>query len=44
MMAIARLQIVAGGDWVPPALSTHGGSRTTADGFQNNEARHGQTP
>ncbi len=37
MMAIAHLQIVAGGDRVPPA------PRTSTDGFKNSEAGHGET-
>jgi hypothetical protein len=43
-MAIAGLQIVAGGAPAPSALNPHSGSRTTTDSFQGNEARHGQTP
>ncbi len=42
MMAFARLQIAAGGDWVPPAFNIRRGSQATADGFESNEAHHGQ--
>ena len=43
-MAIAALEIVAGGASVPSALQAHPTSRTTTDGFQGEEACHGQTP
>jgi hypothetical protein len=45
VIAIAGLEIVAGGASAPPALNTpHSSPRTTTDGFPGEEARHGQTP
>jgi hypothetical protein len=43
MIAIAGLQIVAGGVSAPSALDLHPISRTITDGFQGKEAGHGQT-